>query len=182
MDIPPAHLQRLATFVLNVDGAISPKGSMSAFKVGNKAVATHTGASRASEGVVKLYARDQLNKQPELAAAVATYFNNPIEFIVQVFFDAPIWVCKRRRPGRKLRDGSQRPAYEPMMKRTPDADKLVRTVADALQGLLFRDDRQIIDTRCIKAYAPSGQGPSTRIEIGYLQDEYLPEELPNYLL
>jgi len=39
----------------------------------------------------------------------------------------------------------------------PDASKLVRGTEDALTGVLFRDDAQVVDLHAAKCYAPVGK-------------------------
>lgn len=53
------------------------------------------------------------------------------------------------------------PAY-PVTKRAGDLDKLARAVLDALTGVAYRDDSQVIELRLSKLYA---EGP-IRAEIG----------------
>lgn len=43
---------------------------------------------------------------------------------------------------------------------TPDADKLLRAVLDALTDLAFKDDAQVVTPLPIKRYLPPGQAPS----------------------
>lgn len=39
----------------------------------------------------------------------------------------------------------------------PDADKLLRAIFDALTGLAYADDSQVVDVALMKAYGPSEQ-------------------------
>jgi len=47
-------------------------------------------------------------------------------------------------------------------KTTPDLDKLVRALGDALSGIVIRDDRQIVDLAVAKIW---GQNPGCLIEV-----------------
>lgn len=47
----------------------------------------------------------------------------------------------------------------------PDVDNLLKAVADALTGVLFRDDSQIWDCRVTKTYCAGGEQPKTRVTI-----------------
>ena len=47
----------------------------------------------------------------------------------------------------------------------PDVDKLVRCVGDALTGVLFDDDKQIVQLHARKVYAPIGAAPSATITL-----------------
>ena len=50
------------------------------------------------------------------------------------------------------------------MKR-PDLDKLTRSVKDALTGVIYKDDAQVIDEHTRKEY---GDAPGVRVQIGLL--------------
>jgi len=54
-------------------------------------------------------------------------------------------------------------AGEILPEKRPDADNLMKTVADALQGLAFRNDSQIADAWIRKRY---GRTPGMRIVLG----------------
>jgi len=54
----------------------------------------------------------------------------------------------------------------------PDLDKLVRAVGDALSGVVFRDDGQIVDVRASKAYSDGIHPPSVAIVV---EDAPMPE-------
>lgn len=47
----------------------------------------------------------------------------------------------------------------------PDIDKLIRGIADALTGVLYLDDSQIVETRALKLY---GLPERVEIELEYL--------------
>lgn len=47
----------------------------------------------------------------------------------------------------------------------PDLDKLVRSVGDALTGVLYRDDAQVVELRARKVYAGIGTAPSAEITV-----------------
>lgn len=47
----------------------------------------------------------------------------------------------------------------------PDLDKLTRTVADALTGVIYKDDAQVVDAHIIKEY---GDAPGVRVRIGLI--------------
>jgi len=49
--------------------------------------------------------------------------------------------------------------------RKPDIDKLVRAVADAVTGILFRDDAQIVQLTATKCYAPLLSPPFVTITV-----------------
>lgn len=45
---------------------------------------------------------------------------------------------------------------------TPDVDKLARAVLDALTGVLYRDDSQVVELKASKCY---GRQPGARVEV-----------------
>jgi Holliday junction resolvase RusA-like endonuclease len=49
--------------------------------------------------------------------------------------------------------------------RRPDVDKLLRCAADALTGVLYRDDAQIVELHARKVYAAIGEAPSAEITV-----------------
>jgi crossover junction endodeoxyribonuclease RusA len=52
----------------------------------------------------------------------------------------------------------------------PDLDKLVRSVGDALSGVCYRDDAQIVDLHVWKHYAGVGEPPRVEISLTELRD------------
>jgi Holliday junction resolvase RusA-like endonuclease len=50
----------------------------------------------------------------------------------------------------------------------PDGDNISKSFGDACQGILFKDDKQIADTRIIKLYAQPGQGEGLYITVSEL--------------
>jgi Holliday junction resolvase RusA-like endonuclease len=57
----------------------------------------------------------------------------------------------------------------------PDLDKLVRSTKDALKGVLYGDDAQVVELRARKVYAPTGSAPCAVITI---EEADLPEAAP----
>ena len=47
----------------------------------------------------------------------------------------------------------------------PDLDKLVRSTKDALKGVLYRDDSQVVDLHARKVYAAIAAAPCARITL-----------------
>lgn len=57
----------------------------------------------------------------------------------------------------------QRPkALEPISR--PDWDKLARAVSDALTGILYVDDSQVVQASVVKRYAQPGEPPGVVVE------------------
>lgn len=53
----------------------------------------------------------------------------------------------------------------PLPLKTPDADNALKLVCDALNGLAYDDDRQIVDMHARKRWARLGEHEHTRIEL-----------------
>jgi crossover junction endodeoxyribonuclease RusA len=49
--------------------------------------------------------------------------------------------------------------------RKPDVDKLLRAVGDALTGVLYRDDAQVVELHARKGYAEIGTAPQAEITV-----------------
>ena len=47
----------------------------------------------------------------------------------------------------------------------PDADKLIRSGLDALTGILFEDDSQVIELMVRKRYVKEGEGPGVDVKV-----------------
>ena len=64
------------------------------------------------------------------------------------------------------RHGALKPSapIAPIVK--PDGDKLMRAVLDALTGVAFRDDAQVVRQALEKLYCAEGQPPEARISVG----------------
>lgn len=52
----------------------------------------------------------------------------------------------------------------------PDVDNYVKTVLDALNGVAFRDDSQIVELSVRKVYARDGEAPGWRIGVYPMED------------
>lgn len=53
----------------------------------------------------------------------------------------------------------------------PDVDKLARAIGDALTGVLWRDDSQVVQLKVTKAYAGVGESPRAVIAVTPLTEE-----------
>jgi len=52
----------------------------------------------------------------------------------------------------------------------PDLDKLLRALKDALKGVMYVDDSQVVETRTWKAYARADAPPGVRVTIAPLDE------------
>lgn len=53
----------------------------------------------------------------------------------------------------------------------PDYDNYAKAVGDGMEGIVFVNDKQIVDGRCIKAYAPVGEDGYIQVTIEELNNE-----------
>ena len=56
-------------------------------------------------------------------------------------------------------------AVEPPHLTAPDTDKLVRSIGDALAGVLYRDDAQVVELFAMKRYVERDQVPRVTIRV-----------------
>jgi Holliday junction resolvase RusA-like endonuclease len=61
--------------------------------------------------------------------------------------------------------GVLKPSAAQYHTKMPDADKLGRAVQDALSMIIYRDDKQIVDTHCRKFYETQDTPPGVSIKI-----------------
>ena len=94
----------------------------------------------------------------DIRAIAMKYFPTPIE--------GPVTLClafSYHRPKSHLTAaGALRKGYHAEKTSAPDLDKLARAVGDALTGVAYRDDAQIVCLRLMKGYdlpiVPNGEG------------------------
>lgn len=60
--------------------------------------------------------------------------------------------------------GTPKRSTPPAVKR-PDIEKLARAVSDALSGIVWRDDSQVVDMRLIKRLAELDEQPGMRVQV-----------------
>lgn len=75
-----------------------------------------------------------------MAALEYERFEGPVAVVAQFAFERPKSVKEAKRP-------------YPIV--PPDLDKLVRAIGDALNGVVVKDDAQIVEWKAEKAYAPA---------------------------
>lgn len=78
----------------------------------------------------------------------------PLRLVVYANMRIPLSASKKRREA--MLAGVERPTKK------PDCDNILKAVADALNGVAYHDDKQIVEMQCVKSY--SGV-PSTIIYI-----------------
>lgn len=105
-------------------------------------------------------------------AANAAYNGPPLEGPLMLQM-----TCVLRRPGKLKKRSDNPPRYDT---RKPDLDNLMKSVADSLNGLLYKDDAQIAEVNMVKTVAAGNEQPHVKIAIGVLDDDALAESWRNY--
>ena len=140
------------TVIIRVDGDPQPKGSVTAFVRGNRAVTVQGGSSNKSRKAYAAWAH-------AVASQAGAQYDGPL-------LDGPLhltvtfWLCrpktvKRARP------------HVP-----PDTDKLARAVLDPLTGIVWHDDSQVCDLHAQKFYAHEAQAPGCVIVVSTIDEEH----------
>lgn len=130
---------------LFVPGTPEPQGSTRSFVVKGRAVTTSDNPDvKPWRAVISAYIRDSIGP-------VIVHPTGPVS--LGLLFVMP------RRKGEPKR-------ITPPHTRRPDADKLVRAVLDALTGLVYTDDSQVVEIHARKRTAEIGEMPGVTIEWG----------------
>lgn len=88
--------------------------------------------------------------------------HDPIRINVTAYFKEPVNVSKKRR---KLMEAAV-PNALPLKK--PDGDNILKIIADALNGLAYYDDAQIVEWHFRKQY---GADPGVEVELSIIEGE-----------
>lgn len=131
--------------VLNVDGVAKGQGSMRAPKAG---VVVHDNPSmvqwRSFVGLAAMNARLDESRRNR--------------FFVE---EGPVWLTLTFRLVRP----KSLPRRVGLPAKRPDLDKLVRAIGDALKGVLYRDDGQVVSIDASKRFCLEGEAPGVLIEV-----------------
>lgn len=96
------------------------------------------------------------------AAIESEYFGDaPIEVTIHAFFDLPKSTTKKRR--------QEIISKNEMVKKKPDADNIAKVVCDALNGIAYKDDAQIVDLHVLKWYALGDESAHVSVFISEVQ-------------
>ena len=116
-------------------------------------------ASRPRVGRNSTYYKDPyksfLEQAPELVRAAWT--GEPLD----TWITAIIWVY----PKRPKKPANPFPAA--------DYDNYAKAVGDAMEGVVFVNDKQIVDGRCVKQYAPAGAEGYIEVIITELSEQQI---------
>lgn len=116
-----------------VYGTPAQMGSKKAFVRGNRAIITDDNSQKRKQwaNAVATAAADAMNGQP--------LTREPLRLFVQFWFARPKSHYGSGKNANKLKDSA--PASHAQ---SPDLDKLIRCLGDALTGIVYNDDRQIV--------------------------------------
>ena len=148
----------LPVLTLFVPGTPIPKGSMKAFyvKAIGRAVVAHDNAkSKPWASVVKLAVANECQR----TAWQCTHY--PI--LLSLTFNMPRPKCHF---GTGLLTADTLRNSAPVHHTTkPDLDKLVRLIGDAMKGVVYADDSQVVHIEARKTYYGCGTGVSIKVEM-----------------
>ena len=136
-----------------IPGTPRPGGSKSAFptKSGKIAMVDASGkAGRDWRKTAALFARQAMNGEP---------YKQPLKVAFYFFMPRPKKHFRVNAKGTYLRDTAPR-----MHSIRPDTTKLIRSVEDALTGIVWEDDALIVEQHASKRYAPEDQ-VGCRVEV-----------------
>ena len=120
-----------------VPGIPRPSGSKRAFIVGGRARIAPDNP-------------EQRNWQRLVTECAVEVWGERQVILGPVFLCATFWFPRPK--GHYRRDGSVRPDASDYCRTKPDLDKLLRAVGDALSGIVWRDDSQVVHVRAVKRY------------------------------
>lgn len=125
-----------------VKGLPTPQGSSRAFVVGGRAVITSANPNL----------KDWRHLIADASQEQAMMIEGPIKLGVGFVLPRPKSLPKRQMWHIKR----------------PDLDKLIRAVCDALTGIMWHDDSQVVTIEATKSYAANGSHTGVLIEIASL--------------
>ncbi|WP_022722889.1 RusA family crossover junction endodeoxyribonuclease [Rhodopseudomonas sp. B29] len=132
-----------------VAGDPQGKGRARAFRRGNFIGHYTPEKTRTYEGIIRSLAMDAMSGRLPIEA--------PVEIDLSIIFAVPAsWSQKKR---------AQAIAGEIKPAKKPDADNVIKAFTDAMNGVVFKDDAQIVAGRFAKAYGPAAVVVATVREV-----------------
>lgn len=119
-----------------VYGEVKGKARPKFAKIGNFIRAYQTKKQNAAENYVKL---------AYLKAAKCVYLTGPLSLHVKAYFQIPKSVSNKKK--QEMLDGVIRPTKK------PDADNILKSIADSLNMVAYDDDKQIVSGHIEKFYS-----------------------------
>lgn len=83
-----------------------------------------------------------------------------LEMVIDAYYEIPKSASKKKKE--LMMSGTIRP------KKAPDADNIIKSVADSINNVAYRDDAQIVDCRCRKYYSDE---PRVEVTIKEIPEE-----------
>lgn len=134
---------------ITVAGEPQGKGRARAFRRGNFIGHYTPEKTRTYEGIIRSMAMDAMAGRLPIEA--------PVEIELSMVFAVPAsWSQKKRA---QALAGQVRPAKK------PDADNVIKAFTDAMNGVVYKDDVQIIKGRFSKSYGPAAMVCATVREV-----------------
>ena len=93
-----------------------------------------------------------------VAAANIPYTEGPVRLWVVVVYPRPKGWPKKKRLERQPKTTK------------PDSVNILKAIEDPMEGVVFRNDAQVFDDRCVRMYGKPGEAPYTRIRIEMLDE------------
>lgn len=91
---------------------------------------------------------------------MSQYFNEQaLVMVIDAYYDIPKSTSKKK--AEDMLNGSIRPTKK------PDSDNIAKAIMDALNGVAFKDDSQIVELRIRKHY---GKSPKVQVAIGEVEE------------
>ena len=132
-----------------VPGTPAPQGSAKAFVVKTKAGKTRAVVTHDNENTIPWRSLVSVFISEAVGSMSIVYPKEPVKLDLS-------FVMPRRKAEPKR--------VTPPHTRKPDSDKLARAVCDAITGLIYTDDAQIVDLHAAKRTAEIGEQPGVHIE------------------
>ena len=135
-----------------VPGLPVPQGSMTAFIKGGRPVITH----KRSDALKDYRARCAMAAQ----AAGASCSSEPISLRAVFYMLRP-----KSHFGTGRNAHTLKPSAPDYCATTPDIDKILRALLDALTGVCFADDKQVVRAHVVQRYADANHAPGTEVQV-----------------
>lgn len=139
----------MAALTFTAYGTPQPQGSSSAFIPKGWTRAVVTSANPKNKGWREVVGHAAHRARVEGRAKVLT---GPVRLMVAFYLPRPKSLSR----------------YVLVHVKKPDTDKLIRSVCDALTGVVWKDDSQVIQVKATKDYAGQGERPRAVITVQLL--------------
>lgn len=145
-------LRQVESLTFEVPGVPVAKGRARITTVGGHARAFTPAKTRTFEALVRDHADRAMR---ELGLPV---LEGACRLVVRAYFP------------RRKREPTE---FEQPMSVRPDADNVLKAVADALNGAVYRDDGQAVEEQVFKRRHAAGGTPRTRVTVASLEGEWI---------